>query len=79
MKTLEQLYYHYDEEADVFYLSRGKPKASDTVTESADDVILRTDPRTGKIRGFTVLNFSKRQRKGSTPIKLPINAQWTVV
>ena len=71
-----KLYYYYDKEADVAYLSQGKPSAKDVTQETSDDVVLRVDPKTRKVRGFTILNFSKRT-VGNTPIPLPINAVLT--
>lgn len=72
-----KLFYYFDKEADVFYLSQGKPSAKDYMSEAADDVILRINPKTKKIRGFTVLNFTKRLKKTSLPIPLPIHAELT--
>ena len=47
----------YDKEADVAYLSFGKPRPS--VSEEVDDyVLVRRDPKTNKIRGVTITNFS---------------------
>lgn len=71
-----KLYYYYDKEADVAYLSQGKPSAKDISQETADDVVLRIDPKTKKIKGFTILNFSRRAEK-NTPVSLPINAELT--
>lgn len=71
-----KLHYCYDKEADVAYLSQGKPSAKDISQETADDVVLRLDPKTQKIRGFTILNFSRRAGK-NIPISLPINADLT--
>jgi len=48
----------YDKEADVAYLSFGKPRPS--VSEEVDDyVLVRRDPKTKKIRGVTITNFSR--------------------
>ena len=71
-----KLYYLYDQEADIFYLSQGKPSARDSVTETSDEVILRSDKTTGHVRGFTILNFSKRQNKNMSLISLPILSNW---
>ena len=71
-----KLYYYYDQEADVAYLSQGKPSAKDISQETADDVVLRLDPKTRKVRGFTILNFSRRA-KTNAPVSLPINAELT--
>ena len=48
----------YDKEADVAYLSFGKPQPS--VSEEVDDyVLVRRDPKTNEIRGVTITNFSR--------------------
>lgn len=67
-----KLYYHYDKEADVAYLSQGKPSARDITQETDADVILRLDPKTRAVRGFTIFNFSKRAGN-DMPVSLPIN------
>ena len=71
-----KLYYYYDKEADIAYLSQGKPSAKDITQETGDDVVLRLDPKTRAVRGFTILNFSKRTGSNA-PIPLPINAVLT--
>ncbi|MBI2454094.1 MAG: DUF2283 domain-containing protein [Parcubacteria group bacterium] len=73
MKT--KLYYYYDKEADVFYLSQGKPSAKDQSREAEGDVILRIDPKTKHVRGFTILNFSQRAKNKSAFVSLPIQAE----
>lgn len=70
-----KLYYYFDKEADVFYLSQGKPSGKLTSEEAGDDVVLRMDPKTRKVKGFTILNFSKRLKHATTPIQLPIEAE----
>ena len=48
----------YDKEADVAYLSFGKPRPS--VSEEVDDyVLVRRDPKTNENRGVTITNFSR--------------------
>lgn len=71
-----KLYYYYDKQADVFYLSQGKPSKKLVSQETSDDVILRLDPRTKKIKGFTILNFSRRN-KSHTALSLPIELNLT--
>ncbi len=63
--------YFYDKDADVFYFSEGVPRASDETIESADNVLLRVNPRTKKIRGFTLLNASRRVQKIQRAVTLP--------
>ena len=69
-----QLYYYYDQEADVLYFSQGKPSAKDESEEAKNDTVLRLDPKTGRVKGFTILNFARRLRRGMAPISLPIKA-----
>ncbi|NWF76768.1 MAG: DUF2283 domain-containing protein [Nitrospirae bacterium] len=49
---------YYDEEADVLYVSFGEPKTSETL-DTGEDLLIRFDPVTGEITGFTILNFSE--------------------
>ena len=71
-----KLYYLYDQEADVFYLSQGKPSARDKTVEHANDVILRSDPKSGRVRGFTILNFSRGFKGKSVAVSMPVLANW---
>jgi uncharacterized protein YuzE len=53
----DKLIISYDKDADVAYLSFGKPLPS--VSEEVDDhVLVRRDPKTNKIRGVTITSFS---------------------
>ena len=70
-----KLDYYYDREADVLYFSQGKPSRKDISEEASDDVVLRLDPRTKKVKGFTILNFAKRGAKKYAPLSLPIKAE----
>lgn len=54
------LHYFYDKEADVFYFSSGTPKAGDATVEAGDGVLLRLDPKTKRVCGFTLINASRR-------------------
>ncbi len=70
-----KLYYFYDQEADVFYASQGKPSSRVKTREAGDDVLLRLHPKTEKVVGFTILNFRKRLEKAHGPVALPIEAE----
>ena len=50
--------FHYDREADVLYLSIGKPQKAKTV-ETGEDFVLRLHPKNGQVVGMTIINFSK--------------------
>ena len=65
--------YFYDKEADVFYFSQGKPSASDETIEAGNDVLIRISPRTKRVRGFTLLNASRRSAHPSRSVTLPFS------
>lgn len=67
------LRYFYDKEADAFYFSEGKPSASDETIEAGDDVLVRVSARTGKVRGFTLLNASRRNGRAKQSAPLPLS------
>ena len=67
------LRYFYDKEADVFYFSQGKPSTKDETIEAGNDVLVRMNPRTKKVRGFTLLNASRRIVMAKSPSPLPLS------
>lgn len=54
-----RIWYSYDEEADVLYLTFKKPSHADDSVLTDDDVIIRYEH--GEIIGITVLHASKRE------------------
>jgi len=62
----------YDKGADVLYFSKGTPSAKDISDEAADEVVIRRNPQTKEVTGFTILNFSKKSSKTTESIKLPL-------
>lgn len=69
------LYYYYDQEADVLYFSKGRPSPRDRSEEAEDDVVLRFDACTGAVRGFTIPNFIKRLKHKQAAVALPLRAE----
>ena len=65
--------YFYDKEADVFYFSDGTPRISDETIEAGGDVLMRVSPRTKRLRGFTILNASRRTQSAKVPVSLPFS------
>ena len=61
----------YDKQADVLYMSQGKPSARDETSETKEEVVVRKNPKTGEVKGFTILNFLKRADRKSSTITLP--------
>lgn len=53
----DKLFIDYDEEADVLYVSFGKPQKADDAIHGEDDIIRRK--KDGKIIGLTILNASR--------------------
>ena len=54
----KEVQFHYDREADVLYLSVGKPQKSKTM-EIGEDFVLRLHPKSGQVVGMTIINFAK--------------------
>ena len=65
--------YFYDKEADVFYFSDGTPRTSDETIEAGGDVLMRVSSRTKRLRGFTILNASRRTQSAKIPASLPFS------
>ena len=75
----KEVQFHYDREADVLYLSVGKPQRAKTV-EMGEDFVLRLHPKTAEVVGITIINFSKHfpQLKPARR-DLPINGSFDPV
>ncbi len=57
--TKEGLSINYDEDADVLYISLGRPQPAISV-EVNDGNLMRVDPFTDELVGITVLDFKER-------------------
>lgn len=66
----------YDEEADVLYFSKGKPKENVESREIGNDIIVRLNPGTQEVIGFTILNLTKRFKNGKKANLPPIQADF---
>lgn len=75
LKSAKLGHYYYDKEADVFYMSKGKPSAKDASREMEEDMIVRYDPDTNIVTGVAILNFSKRASKKAGDVKLPFEIE----
>jgi uncharacterized protein YuzE len=74
-KELLQMY--YDTEADVLYVTKGHPQYTDYV-EYGDNIILRFDPNTKELVGFTITDFSLTFQKRGADIRLLFNVNFEV-
>ena len=69
LKILEskpQLNWEYDEEADVLYISVGKPRPAVGV-DIGEGVIVRWDEKRKEIVGLTIIGLRARLVEGITP------------
>ncbi len=63
----------YDKDADVLYVSLGHPEYTDYV-ELDDNFVLRLDPETKEIVGFTIIDFGARFAQKEPPSSVPLKA-----
>ena len=71
-----EVHFHYDREADVLYLSVGRPRRAKTV-EMGEDFILRLHPKTAEVIGMTIIDFSRHfPQLKPAHLKLPANGSF---
>jgi len=70
-----QLNFFYDRRADVLYVSKGHPAFTD-YEELSDNVILRTDPETKDVVGFTIMDFVRRFAQERPALRVPLTAKF---
>ena len=70
-----ELKFLYDEGADVLYVSLGHPEYTD-YAEVNDDLILRFDPETKEIVGFTIIDFLTHFSQPEPRLRLPLEASF---
>ena len=68
--------FFYDKDNDIMDISFGKPKVA--ISEEADDdIVVRIDPKSKEILGFTIINFAnvflKRFATKEKPIELTLS------
>lgn len=68
------LIFRYDREADILHIDRCSPYAGQESEELGDDVIARTNPKTGEIENLEVLFFSTRLLRNEL-FELPVGAE----
>ena len=69
----------FDKEADVFYFSREEARSDAISRELGDDVIVRLEPKSNNVIGFTILNFTKRFERISFKQEIPIEAELALI
>ena len=74
----KKLKFFFDKEGDVLDIVIGRPKGAIS-KEIGNDIIMRIDPKTKEIVGFTILNFEKRFEHMKRSETLPITATFAQV
>jgi uncharacterized protein YuzE len=69
----ERLSFLYDHQADVLYVSKGQPVYTDSIALN-DQVILRLNPTTQEIVGFSIVDFMHHFANRETPASVPLTA-----
>ncbi len=69
----KKLKFFFDKKGDVLDIAIGKPRKAIS-KEIGNDVVVRIDPKTKEILGFTILNFEKRFEHRDKSETLPITA-----
>lgn len=65
VKGQRALHWEYDEEADVLYISVGRPKVAVGV-DIGEGVVVRYDKKRREVVGLTILGFRTRTLEGIT-------------
>ena len=70
-----KLRFMFDEKGDILDIAIGRPKKA-VSRDLGDDILIRINPKTKKVMGFTILNFRKRFKntKSTEKIDIPIRA-----
>lgn len=67
---LKKISFEYDKEADVLYVSFGKPKKA--IVEEKKNMGIRIDEKTGEIVGCTIMNFLETMAKSQKPLTVSV-------
>jgi len=72
------LKFFFDKQGDVLDISIGEPKGAIS-NEMSNDIVMRINPKTNKIVGFTILNFENRFEHLNKAETLPIIATFAKI
>ena len=73
----ETLRFAYDREGDILDIALGRPRRAIS-REIEDDVFVRIDPKSKKVIGFSILNFTKWFKDLDDSRPIPITAQFSL-
>ena len=70
----KDLNYHYDRKEDILYATLGDSDSALCI-EQGDGFLVRIDPESGEVVGFTVIDFSLR---AAERVAVPVYAQFAL-
>ena len=73
----ETLRFAYDKAGDILDISLGRPRAAIS-REIADDVFVRLDPKSRRVVGFSILNFTTWFKALDDSRPIPVTARFTL-
>lgn len=71
MDQAKTLTYRYDDSEDILYVSIGSPIEA-ICLEEEDGVLIRVDPDTDEVVGFTIIDFLERTRREPQGISVDV-------
>ena len=71
------LRFAYDKDGDVLDIALGRPRAAIS-REIEDDIFVRLDPKTRRIVGFSILNFTKWFTNLEHARLIPVTARFSL-
>ena len=74
----KELKFFFDKQGDSLDIAIGEPKKAIS-REIGNDIVMRVEPETGEVVGFTILNFEKRFEHLNKSETLPITATFTEI
>ncbi len=73
----DTLRFSYDKQGDILDIAIGRPKVA-VSREVTDDVFVRFDPKSRKIIGFSILNFTKSFKALGETRPIPVTARFSL-
>ena len=73
----DTLRFAYDREGDILDIALGRPRAAIS-REIEDDVFVRIDPKSKKVIGFSILNFTKWFKDLGDTRPIPVRAHFSL-
>ena len=67
---MKKIIFDYDEEADVLYVSFGKPQKA--IVEEKGNLAIRKNEKTGEVVGVTILDFLKYAKQKPQKIEIAV-------